>query len=172
MNKIVLYNWMTSLKNTFGKTKPIQVISMTKEEWLDILLKFDVLYIGIIIDCDDHRKSREHYIKNIPKVIDSQKAIFDVTNYPGYVIIHISSNDDLSTLCETYNNIYRIYGKDAQIEIIFSRFHKEKDSDEYVNIARFPFKTFPISLRHFDNIKRIIDYNNKNKRYEKTLFTS
>lgn len=152
MTKTKKCKLITSLKNMFRKNKPIQVTSMTQAEWEDILLKLEVLDIGVVIDCDDCRKSRKHYIKNIPKVIDPQKTIFDMTNYPGYVIIHMSNNDDLYTLCETYNNIYRLYGEVTKIELLPGFFYREKDSDEPTNEIQFSLKELPISFTDFNQI--------------------
>lgn len=152
MSKTKKYNLITSLRRLFRKFKPIQVTAMTEEEWIDILLKLEILDIGVVIDCDDCRKSRKHYIKNIPKVIDPQKTIFDMTNYPGYVIIHMSNNNDLYTLCETYNNIYRLYGEVTKIELLPGFFYREKDSDEPTNEIQFSLKELPISFTDFNQI--------------------
>lgn len=53
--------------------KPIQITSATKEQWANIILKLDVEYVAVTIDCHDHCKRKKHYIKNISKVIDPQK---------------------------------------------------------------------------------------------------
>lgn len=135
--------------------KPIQITSATKEQWANIILKLDVEYVAVTIDCHDHCKRKKHYIKNISKVIDPQKTIFDMTNYPGYVIIYMSSDNDLSTLCETYNSIYKKYGEITQIEIMLSRFYKPKDSDDYSNVVEVSRQEMPISSHHFDNFKYI-----------------
>lgn len=154
MRKTKKYNLITSLRRLLKIFKPIQVTAMTEEEWIDILLKLEILDIGVVIDCDDCRKSRKHYIRNIPKLIDPQKTIFDMTNYPGYVIIYMSNNDDLSTLCETYNNIYRLYGDVTKIELLVGFFYKDKDSGEPTNVIDFSLKDFPIA---FTDFKQIID---------------
>lgn len=152
MNKTIIYNLMTLLKKKFGKPKSIQVTSMTKEEWANIILKLNVEYIAVTIDCHSYRKRIEHYIENIPKVIDSQKTIFDMTNYPGYVIIYMSSDNDLSTLRKTYNSLYNIYGEATKIELLSGKFYKDKDSGNPMNEIQFSFKELPISFIHFNEI--------------------
>ena len=75
-----------------------------------------------------------------------------MTNYPGYVIIYMSRNDDLSTLCETYNNIYRLYGDATKIELLAGFFYKDKDSGEPTNVIDFSLKDFPIAFTDFKQI--------------------
>ncbi|MCY6349045.1 hypothetical protein [Bacteroides hominis] len=46
---------------------------MAKAEWENVILKLDIEFIAVTIDCFSYRKKRKHYIENIPKVIDPQK---------------------------------------------------------------------------------------------------
>ncbi len=151
MNKMILYNLTTLLRRMFRRTKPIQVTSMAKAEWENVILKLDIEFIAVTIDCFSYRKKRKHYIENIPKVIDPQKTIFDMTNYPGYVIIYISNNDDLYTLHETYNKIYSLYGESTKIELLTGKFYKDKDG-EASNVIQFSLKELPMSSMYFDQI--------------------
>lgn len=146
------HNWVTLLRRMFGKTKAIKITLMTKEEWENVISKFDVEFVAVTIDCFSYRKKRRHYNENIPKVINHQKTIFDMTNYPGYVIIYMSRNDDLSTLCETYNNIYRLYGNATKIELLAGFFYKDKDSGDPTNVIDFSLKDFPIAFTDFKQI--------------------
>lgn len=74
-----------------------------------------------------------------------------MTNYPGYVIIYISNNDDLYTLRETYNKIYSLYGESTKIELLTGKFYKDKDG-EASNVIQFSLKELPMSSMYFDQI--------------------
>lgn len=67
MNKMILYNLTTLLRRMFRRTKPIQVTSMAKAEWENVILKLDIEFIAVTIDCFSYRKKESIILRIFPR---------------------------------------------------------------------------------------------------------